>query len=112
MLSNKEIEILQEKINFEKFVLNKDEKYYKNLDDENIKTEEIIKINIKKYLINELEIKINDLINTRKKDFTKNNLDEYLLKELFFIKIFNFYMNFNKNYENNGRININFNELK
>ena len=111
MLSNKEIEILQEKIKFEKFVLINNEKYYKSPDYKNI-NDEILINNLKKYLINELEIKINDLINFMKKDFTKNNLDEYLLKELFFIKLFNFYMNFNKNYENNGRININFNELK
>lgn len=111
MLSNKEIEILQEKIKFEKFVLMNNEKYYKSPDYKN-SYDEILINDLKKYLINELEIKINDLINFMKKDFTKNNLDEYLLKELFFIKLFNFYMNFNKNYENNGRININFNELK
>lgn len=104
MLSNEEIKKIEEKIKFEKFVLKNNEKYLKN-------DEEILINNLKKYLINELEIKINDLINFMKKEFNKNNIDEYLLKELYLIKLFNFYMNFNKNYENNGQIKINFNEL-
>lgn len=107
MLSNEEIKKIEEKIKFEKFVLKNNEKYFKKSDDE-----EILINNLKKYLINELEIKINDLINCMKKEFNKNNIDEYLLKELYLIKLFNFYMNINKNYENNGNININFNELK